>query len=229
MPGFELFVDDNYHYMDEESRYKIGWFESYEEALARAKEIVDEFLESAHQPGMNSKELYKIYVGFGEDPFIVPAGEPHFSGWDYARQRCAEICRDEDAVALVWRYPTWPPELSGFVTVLQEALGRQDLKAVDRRELEVWHRAIEAYPNAMPDEGEWYWLRLEKGDAAFTIYLYENRFLLYVDGILPGKVELELRFRGSGRLDHREGDIVAAFEAMRQAMLDPTFILRIKD
>jgi hypothetical protein len=44
MAGFELFVDDNYHYMDEQSRHRVGSFLSYEEALSRAKAIVDKFL-----------------------------------------------------------------------------------------------------------------------------------------------------------------------------------------
>jgi hypothetical protein len=111
MTNFELFVDDNYHYMDEESRYKVGAFASYSEALARAKAIVDEFLENSHEPGMTSKELFEGYVGFGEDPFIVPRGEPYFSAWEYARSRCLELCRDEDTIASVLRYPAWPAEL----------------------------------------------------------------------------------------------------------------------
>ena len=150
MTDFELFVDDNYHYMDEESRYTVGSFASYSEALAKAKAIVDEFLEDSHQPGMTSKELFEGYVGFGEDPFIVPVGEPYFSAWDYARARCLELCRDEDAIASVLRYPFWPMELAGFHAVLLAALGRKELGAVERTALEGFRRAVEGYPDAMP-------------------------------------------------------------------------------
>jgi hypothetical protein len=228
MTDFELFVDDNFHYMDEEARYKVGSFASYSVALAKAKAIVDEFLEGSHQPGMTSKELYKGYVGFGEDPFIVPAGEPYFSAWDYARARCMELCREEDAVASVLRYPTWPPELAGFGAVLLAAFGRKVLGEVERQALEAFRRAIEGYPNAMPCEGRWYWLRLEHEIAAFTVYLHSDRFKLHADGTQPVAVEWELRFWGSGQRNLREGDADAAFEAMRQAALDPAFTLKAR-
>jgi hypothetical protein len=228
MTGFELFVDDNYPYMDEKSRYSVGSFASYNEALAKAKAIVDEFLENSHQPGMTSKELFADYVGFGEDPFIVPAGEPYFSAWDYARARCTELCREEDAIASVLRYPVWPTELTGFHGVLLAALGRKELGAVERTALERFHRAIEGYPNAMPDDNRWYWLRLECGNAAFTVYLYPDRFELYVKGILPDSVEWKLRFWGSDRRDRRMGDAFAAFEAMRRAAMDPLFTLKVR-
>ena len=34
MKNFEVFVDDNYHYTDEDERYSAGEFDNYEEALA---------------------------------------------------------------------------------------------------------------------------------------------------------------------------------------------------
>ena len=227
MAGYELFVDDNYHYIDEQSRYRAGTFASYGEALSRAKEIVDEFLEQSHQPGMTSKELYESYVGFGEDPFIIPAGEPHFSAWDYARARCRELCRDEDALSSVLRYPEWPPELTGFRAVLLAGLARQDLGANERKALTTFHRAVEYYPDAMPLENSWYWLRLECGNTAFTVYLYPDRFRLSADAVLPAKVEWEVRFWGSGLRDRCDGDVAAALEKMRQTALAPDFTLKV--
>lgn len=236
MAGFELFVDDNYHYMDEQSRHRVGSFVSYKEALSKAKAIVDGFLERSHQPGMTSDELFQGYAGFGEDPFIVPAGEPYFSAWDYARERCAELCRDEDAVASVLRYPDWPPELAGFGAVLFACLGREDLGADERKALEAFLQAIENYPNAMPLPDRRYWLHLERAskvclargedEPAFTTYLRSDRFELHVNGVLPAAVGWEVRFWGSGRRDRRAGDATAALEAMRQAALQPGFILR---
>jgi hypothetical protein len=91
--SYTLYVDDNFHYMDEEERYKAGEFESLADAVAKAKQIVDEFLAAAYKEGMTDEELHHQYVSFGEDPFIVggpPASD--FSAWDYARQRCQEIC-----------------------------------------------------------------------------------------------------------------------------------------
>jgi hypothetical protein len=228
MTDFELFVDDNYHYMDEDSRYRVGSFTSYSEALAKAKAIVDTFLEDSHQPGMTSKELFEGYVGFGEDPFIVPAGNPYFSAWDYARVRCLELCRDEDAIASVLRYPGWPTALTGFHAAILAALGRKELGAVERTALEGFRRAIEGFPNAMPGQHRWYWFRLEHGNAAFTVYLYPDRFTLSADGTPPASVEWEVRFWGSGLRDRRVGDAVAAFEAMRQAATDPVYTLKAR-
>lgn len=88
-----LYIDDNYHYMDEEHRRSAGEFATLEEATARAKKIVDEYLHSAFRPGVTADELLKSYLMFGEDPFII-APEPGvvpFSARDYARQRCQEI------------------------------------------------------------------------------------------------------------------------------------------
>ena len=235
MAGFELFIDDNYHYTDEQSRHRVGLFASYQEALSKAKAIVDQCLERSHQPGMTSDELFQGYAGFGEDPFILPAGEPCFSAWDYARERCAELCRDEDAVASVLRYPDWPPELVGFGAVLFACLGREDLGPDERKALEAFLQAFENYPNAMPLPNKSYWLRLDRESKAslargedepdFTIYLRPDRFELHVNGVLPTAVEWEVRFRGSGRRDRRAGDATAAIEAMRQAALQPDFIL----
>jgi hypothetical protein len=99
---FTVFVDDNYHYMDESERYKKGEYESYEAALSVCKKIVDEYLASAFEEGMDVADLIKIYVLFGDDPFIVPSPEgERFSARDYARERCAEMCdatQDPDLV-----------------------------------------------------------------------------------------------------------------------------------
>ena len=90
---FEVFVDDNFHYQDESERYKHGEYETWEAAVAACKRIVDGDLLHFHKPGESAAELYYSYTSFGEDPFIrpQPPGE-RFSAWDYARQRCDEIC-----------------------------------------------------------------------------------------------------------------------------------------
>lgn len=90
---YTVFVDDNFHYMDKDERYKLGEFDSADEAVAAAKKIVDEFLESNHKPGQSAEELLAAYKSFGEDPWISggDAGRK-FSAWDYAEQRCQEMC-----------------------------------------------------------------------------------------------------------------------------------------
>jgi hypothetical protein len=68
---FEVFVDDNFHFMQEDERYSAGTFDTYEEAVVKAKSIVDSFLESHYKEGMTADELCRGYKGYGEDPFIV--------------------------------------------------------------------------------------------------------------------------------------------------------------
>jgi len=89
---YAVFVDDNFHYMNEDERYKDGNYATLEEAISKCQRIVDDFLEGEYKPGMPSAELYDRYCSFGEDPFIRGPG-CDFSAWDYARQRCDELCR----------------------------------------------------------------------------------------------------------------------------------------
>jgi hypothetical protein len=91
---FVLMVADNFHYMDESEVYKKGSYPNFAAALAQAKDIVDHFLKTEYKPGMTAEQLYAQYTSFGDDPYIVGpglSGVP-FSAWDYAKQRCREIC-----------------------------------------------------------------------------------------------------------------------------------------
>jgi hypothetical protein len=93
MPSYTVLVDDNFHYQDEGERYQHGTFPTYEEAVAACRRIVDEFLATHHRPGQTEAELYAQYTSFGEDPLISPDdADARFSGWAYARERCAELC-----------------------------------------------------------------------------------------------------------------------------------------
>lgn len=90
---YTVFVDDNFHSMDESHRCVEGRFTTAEEALAAARRIVDGWLARLHEPGMPADELYRLWAGLGEDPFVRP-WEPatQFSAREYAKERCAEIC-----------------------------------------------------------------------------------------------------------------------------------------
>jgi len=91
---FRIFVDDNFNYMDESSRYCLGKFESFDAAVTRCKSIVDEFLVKHNTDQIDAESLLKLYTMFGEDPFVIPTpeSETRFSAWDYAKQRCEELC-----------------------------------------------------------------------------------------------------------------------------------------
>ena len=92
---YKVLVDDNFHYMDESERYELGEFDTLEEAIRACKKVVDDFLESAYQPGMTVGELLQQYTFFGEDPFIITGdGTVPFSARDYASDRVREMCSD---------------------------------------------------------------------------------------------------------------------------------------
>jgi len=89
---FKVFVDDNFHYMDEGERYALGEFETAEAALSAAKTMVDEDLKSFYKNGMPAVEVYSQYTMFGVDPFIISDGKKvEFSARTYARIRSEEL------------------------------------------------------------------------------------------------------------------------------------------
>ena len=90
---FEVFVADNFSYMDEEATYRHGEFASWAQAVAAARQIVDRSLQEVYSPGIGALTLFDAYKSFGEDPFIspVPAGE-RFSSWKYAQEKAALLC-----------------------------------------------------------------------------------------------------------------------------------------
>lgn len=93
--SYRVLVDDNFHYVDESELYVLGEFGSCKEAVAVCKKLVDEWLREAYRFGMDAETLWESYTHFGEDPFVGTAdADCRFSAWDYARQRCEEMCVD---------------------------------------------------------------------------------------------------------------------------------------
>ena len=91
---YTVVCDDNFHYMDESERTTHGQYDSAEAAIAAAKVVVDCSLRSLYRPGMTAEVLYDHYTDFGDDPFIRSDDRGCvFSAWNYARERCPEICR----------------------------------------------------------------------------------------------------------------------------------------
>jgi hypothetical protein len=89
---YVVYVDDNFHYMDENERYKLGEFDNCAAATAACRKIVDDFLQQSRRESQN---LIETYVMFGEDPFIV-SDDPDckFSARDYARERVRAMKED---------------------------------------------------------------------------------------------------------------------------------------
>src|SRR6266478_6576140 len=91
MPEYKVLINDNAHYMDESERTDHGVFANADEAVAACKEIVDDDLNAMWKPGMTAKELYKLYVAFGPDPFVMPLNpkdpDVSFSAWTFAKEQ----------------------------------------------------------------------------------------------------------------------------------------------
>ena len=92
---FTVLIRENSHDMDESEAYDHGRFATYAEAEAACRRIVDDYLAGARKPGMSAEELFRSYTMFGEDPAIDAAGPDgkRFAAWDYARERCGELCK----------------------------------------------------------------------------------------------------------------------------------------
>jgi hypothetical protein len=88
---YTVYVDDNFHYMDENERYKLGDFETLEAAIDACKKIVDQSLTYLHERGMTAAELYEKYTFAGEDPWVSGGSIVPFCAWDYAKQNSEMI------------------------------------------------------------------------------------------------------------------------------------------
>jgi hypothetical protein len=93
---YRVIVDDNFSYMRTDERWTAGDFDTFEAAVAKCRRIVQNSLNDLYKSGMTAEALYRLYTGFGDDPFVVtPPGELRsstFSAWDFAKERAAKMC-----------------------------------------------------------------------------------------------------------------------------------------
>ena len=88
---YKVYVDDNYHYMDESARYVAGSYSSLEEAVERCKEITIKSLKHLYENGISPEKLSAQWAMFGEDPFVVGGdGSVPFSARKFIT---TELCR----------------------------------------------------------------------------------------------------------------------------------------
>lgn len=99
---YTVYVDDNFHFMDESCRSRGIEYDSYDEAEKYCKSIIDDFLISVikqkshwkqYKDGLTENNLYEQWSGFGEDPFITSKQKngKQFSSVDYARKRIHQL------------------------------------------------------------------------------------------------------------------------------------------
>jgi len=76
---------------------RIGEYDTVEEAIASAKQAIDEFLRREFKPGTDAKSLFALYQARGEYPFIFRTEDRTisvrgFSHAQYAMSRATELC-----------------------------------------------------------------------------------------------------------------------------------------
>ena len=89
---YKVYVDDNYHYMDQDHRYELGTYMNFYEAVEAAKKVVDEFLIENKSEFETADKLHAFYCMYGEDPFIMAEDAfKKFSARTYADYKCKEL------------------------------------------------------------------------------------------------------------------------------------------
>jgi len=83
---------------------RVGEYLTREEAVAAAKQLIDDFLYHEYRKGaghgINAQKLLELYEKTAEAPYIwrkrqVSTNMPGFDHKEYATRRCAEICAGE--------------------------------------------------------------------------------------------------------------------------------------
>ncbi len=88
---YKIYVDDNYHYMDESERYVADSYSSLEEAVERCKELTIKSLKDLYEDGITPENLSAQWAMFGEDPFVRGGdGSVPFSARKFIT---TELCR----------------------------------------------------------------------------------------------------------------------------------------
>jgi hypothetical protein len=81
--------------------HQIGEYWNYDEAVAAAKQHIDDFLYREYKRavwhGISAKNLYQLYKRAGEAMLVVPKVHQetlvlHFDHLEYAARKCEEIC-----------------------------------------------------------------------------------------------------------------------------------------
>ena len=90
---YTVFVDDNFHIGEEEERYKLGEYDSCQEAVEACMKIVDDFMSQGYREGMSFKELWEGYMMSARTPSYreatpsaasQPGGTPSSVAWSSA-------------------------------------------------------------------------------------------------------------------------------------------------
>lgn len=89
---YKVIIDENFHFMDENERYRSGGYQTFEDAVNKCKQILDEFLTDAKSVNDTPESLYMTWRMYGENPFVVGGKTSEkFIASEYVENRCVEL------------------------------------------------------------------------------------------------------------------------------------------
>ena len=94
---YRVYIDANPHHMDTSTRSMHGVYDTAQQALEAAREVVNTRLIEAHRPGMTAHDLLENFARRAETPFIMPEDEhSRFDPLEFARERAGQLCWREE-------------------------------------------------------------------------------------------------------------------------------------
>ena len=94
---YRVYIDANAHHMDTSTRSVHGVYDTAEQAVDAAREVIRTRLVEAHRRGMSAQELLERFARHGELPFIVPEDkDTRFERLEYARVHAKKLCWREE-------------------------------------------------------------------------------------------------------------------------------------
>ena len=89
-PTYKVWIDDNFHVMNEDERVFHGEFDTPTLAIVACQKIVDANIESITENETDPDKAYESYVCFGDDPWIEGVD---FSAFEYAEIKIKEVLK----------------------------------------------------------------------------------------------------------------------------------------
>ena len=89
-PTYKVWIDDNFHFMNEDERGFHGEFDTPTQAIVACQKIVDANIESITENETDPDKAYESYTCFADDPWIEGV---EFSAFEYAKIKIQEVLK----------------------------------------------------------------------------------------------------------------------------------------
>lgn len=94
---YRVYIDANTNHMDTSTRSVYGVYDTAEQAIDGAHEVISAQLVEAHRQGMTAEEVLEQFVRRGEMPFILPEDQySRFDRLEFALERARKLCWREE-------------------------------------------------------------------------------------------------------------------------------------